>query len=256
MRNALTILMLSVLVCSAQTSFMDNTETMIVPQGLVGYWPMSTYNQYNRSNYSDLSGNGNNATNSGINLATNYAGIVNDTCAFFSSAKTNAFRMGNGAVFSTGNITNGLTLSCWIKQTAANSDATIMGKLFGTTSPYQTYQLGASRAGSGNVSLEIQVGSVAKTCDCAVTNKWNVWNHYVGTWDGTSEIIYLNGLASNTNSAAAGTIASTNFSTCDFSVGGIPNRPGYYFNGAIDDPRLYNRPLTSNEVYKLYNAGH
>ena len=83
----------------------------------------------------------------------------------------------------------------------------------------------------------------------------NVLQHVAFTYDRASgnATIYVNGLA----------LASTNLgsftpqTSYDFY---LANRPsgffsGSYFNGQMDEPSLYNRALTTNEIIAIVNAG-
>jgi hypothetical protein len=78
----------------------------------------------------------------------------------------------------------------------------------------------------------------------------NDWNHIAGTWDGTDMKIYINGQFD----------ASTSFS--GLLNKGEPNNaylgrsenvdPGY-FEGRLDDARIYNRALSEEEISALFN---
>jgi len=77
------------------------------------------------------------------------------------------------------------------------------------------------------------------------------WNHVVVSQSGLNVSIYLNGvvLGSTTNSLEANTTNSYNY------IGrwhqGYPTQ---YFNGFIDDVRIYNRALSAAEIQAIYNA--
>lgn len=78
------------------------------------------------------------------------------------------------------------------------------------------------------------------------------WNLIGATSDGTNTGIdfYLNGVRYNNDS-------NTNPSgwAVDKVIGRIYDSPGYYFQGSIDDVRVYNRKLTTQEVLDLYRFG-
>ncbi len=83
----------------------------------------------------------------------------------------------------------------------------------------------------------------------------NALQHVAVTYDRASgqAAIYVNGLA----------LASTNLgsfkpqTSYDFYLGNRPSGffSGSYFNGQMDEPSLYNRALTTNEIIAIYNAG-
>jgi len=78
-----------------------------------------------------------------------------------------------------------------------------------------------------------------------------VWYHFVGTNDGTTSRIYLNGVEVETadtsgttiNTTTSGTIATQSFST-----------PGHLFNGNISEVVFYTSALTANQVKTIYNG--
>ncbi len=78
----------------------------------------------------------------------------------------------------------------------------------------------------------------------------NTWNHVVGVFNGKELKVYINGKlsASKAINSPAG-ISQTNF---ELLFGndkyGFPN----YLNGRIDDFRLYDRALSTDEIQKLY----
>jgi len=77
----------------------------------------------------------------------------------------------------------------------------------------------------------------------------NQWIHIVGTYSNTEgqAKIYLNGQLKDTHNLT-GYINGNQKAYIGF------NSP-YYFNGLIDEPRIYNRALTADEIKTHYQAG-
>ena len=78
----------------------------------------------------------------------------------------------------------------------------------------------------------------------------NTWNHLVFVRDGSTNYIYINN----------GTPVSTSNSNITNSIGFTLGRGGEYipantayYNGSIDQARIFNRALDSGEVTQLYN---
>lgn len=89
------------------------------------------------------------------------------------------------------------------------------------------------------------------------TNFKDQWIHLAGTYDSISGKIkiYFNGVVSD--STTVGNISS-NPSNLDLFIGCAKNNSYLsqtYFNGYLDDIRLYNRALSAKEVLSLYNEG-
>lgn len=82
------------------------------------------------------------------------------------------------------------------------------------------------------------------------------WTHLVGTWDGTSLSLYINGAFDV--SAAPGVTPWD--SGCAFHIGGIYDSEGdcayagQYFTGLIDEVTLYQGALSADQVRQAYNA--
>lgn len=77
------------------------------------------------------------------------------------------------------------------------------------------------------------------------------WWYVTMVHDGTNDIIYVNGQEANSN-PVAGELNSTGRPLVFASdpVGG-----GLYFTGALDNVKIYNKALTSQEVLNLYETG-
>jgi len=111
-------------------------------------------------------------------------------------------------------------------------------------------------AGIGTNSDATQVrwvlndGSNISICDLAVSNPANTMSHWLGTWNGSTAIFYLNGvqMASATSTRILSTAAQNIYIARLFSA----NR---YVLGKIDDVRIYSRALSASEVRQIYRLG-
>ena len=74
------------------------------------------------------------------------------------------------------------------------------------------------------------------------------WHHIVTTYDGTTQILYIdNKLISSTS--ASGSITTNSNAVKIGDSGGVPVK------GLIDDVRIYNRGLSVSEISQLYSSG-
>lgn len=78
----------------------------------------------------------------------------------------------------------------------------------------------------------------------------NTWYHYVFTYDGTTSKIYRDGALIKTQNVTKNTVNNSNKFTLGLTEGGGAN----YFNGTIDDLKIYNYALSDTEVANLYNS--
>jgi hypothetical protein len=91
-----------------------------------------------------------------------------------------------------------------------------------------------------------------RTAAMNLINSTSSWYHVAGTYNKTTgeQKLYINGQPVNTQSHPAGnTVVPLTFYP-DMRIGF--SRPNGYFNGVIDDVRLYNRVLSDLEVLDLY----
>jgi hypothetical protein len=74
------------------------------------------------------------------------------------------------------------------------------------------------------------------------------WYHVVGTYDGVTIKIFVNGVLAN--SAALATTIGTN--TYDLNIGENSQATGRNWSGNIDEVKIFDRALPDNEVYSMY----
>ncbi len=74
------------------------------------------------------------------------------------------------------------------------------------------------------------------------------WIQYVGTYDGSTATLYLNGKLASSVAAQGAIVNSSNI----WNIGG---EQGYNFNGLVSNVQIYNVSLSANEVTALYQEG-
>jgi len=77
------------------------------------------------------------------------------------------------------------------------------------------------------------------------------WFYVTMVHDGTSDIIYLDGLEVN-RVPVLGTLNST---ARPFIMASDAVEGGRYFHGSLDEVKLYNKALTAAEIFQLYTTG-
>ncbi|QPB08403.1 hypothetical protein [Synechococcus phage S-H9-2] len=183
------------------------------------------------------------STNNVKNLSSSsYTGTINGPT--FNSAGYFEFD-GNDEISVTGaQSTGNFTQEGWIKTTNTGNYNTIIS--WGVHSPQQDRTLWTLPS-SGVAALYFY-----GTGDNMISGTSNVadneWHHIVGTWDGTTGRVYVDGVLENSGSLTAGAYTYTN-TFIGKNVGG-----SYYQNGFIGEARIYNRALSSTEVSQNFNA--
>ncbi|HEX2782817.1 MAG TPA: LamG-like jellyroll fold domain-containing protein [Ilumatobacteraceae bacterium] len=208
---------------SAQSSSVSAT-TPATPSGLVAAYSM---NQGAGTTMQDLSGNGNTGTL--INNPAWTAGKYGTALLF--NGNNQRVDVANSASL---RLTTGMTLSAWIKPaivTSAWRDIIMKGQ-------DEYYLVGESSIGgvpaTGGTYTSPLSGSALTV---------NSWSYVAATYDGASLKLYVNGVQVASRSQT-GAIKS---STGKVGIGG-DGFWGQYFNGLIDDVRIYNRALAPAEI--------
>jgi gliding motility-associated-like protein len=215
-----------------------SVNAQIPTNGLIAYYPFS-------GNANDASGNGFNGTVIGAILTTDRFGNANSAYSF--NGTNNYITVPDNNTLDIG--TSDYTLSAWIKTSSA-----INGRIIskGSTNCSTGYMM---RTNGANVWTE---NAVQPTCNfftgsTKVINN-NVWHCVtVVVSRSTSVQIFVDGVLDK--SIVSNNVSSNLSNTFDLRIGinETPVSAAEWFNGSIDDIRMYNRALTSIEVGLIYN---
>jgi hypothetical protein len=80
----------------------------------------------------------------------------------------------------------------------------------------------------------------------------NRWAHLVATYDGTTKRFYVNGVEVGTSTAA---FAVNDQSVLRFGGGATEGNGNYFFEGDVDEPAIYNKVLTPEQIILHYLGG-
>ena len=155
--------------------------------------------------------------------------------------------VGTNTAFQFANTAN-YTLEAWVNRSAASSSASlIISKQNGGVAG--NYSLGINTNGQPYVSREASPWVVNATSSIPL----NQWTHIAGVFDGSSLKIYINGVLNN-SIAASGNITPSSTTAikvaigCMYSIG----TPSNFFNGSIDEARIWNVARTATQIQQNY----
>jgi len=214
------------------------SSTKFLSDGLVGYWK---FDEGVGTTSADSSGNN--------NLFTFAAG---DSSPSWSSGKygigTSFDGINDYATSSDLNSVEGLSsmsVQAWIKPNSITSDKKFAAK------ENVWYFFTNTCLGSNQVGFVIHGKSSCIESEAVNTGiTLNQWSHVIAVYENNTTKLYLNG--SLVDSAESITMPTSDYS---FSIGAKDNDGssfGSFFDGLIDEVRVYNRALSPTEVKQLY----
>jgi len=208
----------------------DSIEVSATPvRDLVGHWK---FDENAGGTTTDTSGNGN--IGSLLNTPTWVTpGRLGAAALLFSATNQESVTAVSSA--SLNSPTKAITISAWINVIDWSGNRRIVQK--GNSD--DQYRLLAE---NGLMKFHLS-GVDALTAPLPPTG---TWVHIAATWDGWTMALYTNGVL-QTSQGSAGSIATT----ADLLAIGKKNTSGVsgdYFNGRLDDVRIYNRALAAAEI--------
>jgi len=236
---------------SAKAS-MNTSENSDLTNGLVGLWSFNGADVSGTTAY-DRSGNGNNG---GISASgpTTAVGKIGQALDF--DGNDDHVNMGDPAS-AVLDPTGSFSLSAWVKttQTKGAADyAAIVGKGFLVAA--NGYGLFLDGDNSSKPAFQARTGATIVSARSSVSINDGAWHHLVGVRDHAGNItqLYVDGVLAGSGSGALTSYASTYY----FGVGSRYNGSlweTFFFDGSVDEVRMYNRTLSATEIWNLYQAG-
>jgi len=244
-----------------------------MPVGLVGWW---SFNDGSGTTAADLSGLGNNGSLINVPSWTTghisggwVSGLLGSGALGFAAASSQYVTMGNIAV------TDGASSaawSAWIKSTLLpGAYAEIISKWDGSSQDHFSLRVNSSGGVCAYIANALNDGGSNYACTAAGAITTGNWYHILVsfngalTGNGNKLAIYVTKAASGLPmsqtflSAQAltftGTIPSSldSGATSPYDIGAY-NNANDYFNGSIDDVRVYDRALNAGEVAQIFNG--
>jgi hypothetical protein len=203
-----------------------------ITNGLVAYYPFN-------GNANDASGNGNDLTNNGATLCPDRFGNPNQAYSFDGSSFLSSSNSPLSEV-------DDWTVTAWIQPGSLNQSSGFAVCVGENSSVNNGFGFGIS---GGNQLFAFFPG-VSFAPDDYVFTSTNQWNQVVMLRSAGAAMFYVNGIPSTNTFLATPTAPPTAF---EIGSAGYPSYgESLFFVGAVDDVRVYNRALSSNEVQELY----
>ena len=145
------------------------------------------------------------------------------------------------------NITDAITIEAWVKPNTITDTSEIVSR--GIDCSYQLQII------NDDVRWKTRADSSVESIANNVLNVGE-WAHLVGTYDGSEQKIYINGVEKDSDSQSGALLRPT-YVTYIGCRENWPTPPALsrFFNGSIDEVRIWDRALSASQINALYLAG-
>lgn len=227
-----------------------------ITSGLIGFWSFngSDINWSSNTLY-DRSGNGYNGAIRGISTSTSpMAGKIGQALHFDGTND----RIVIPEIVTDIDGASDLSVSVWIKPHTLEALDTIIGK--NNTSSGSTFNFRMEDSSSSNLRFNFSTSVNGHTTSNVLAV--GQWTHAVAVFDGTKTgnnnrlKIYINGVAETLDFGGTTVPSTLSNTSWDMVIGSTDTSTGNrWFDGVLDEIRLYNRPLSAEEALQLYKLG-
>ncbi len=143
-----------------------------------------------------------------------------------------------------------ITMAAWIHQEAWNTDAQWFDKNCHNGGELNSYGIGAFNGGA-NFNMFLGSGNGRPTLSKPHPLEEDTWHHVVGTYDGSTMKIYVDGELALEEDQAFDFLGTNDQ---DLRIGCSKDRPQYSFEGgSIDEAAVWRRALSDDEVKEIMN---
>lgn len=225
---------------------LSNALSQIPTNGLLGYWPFI-------GNANDLSGNSHNGTVYGAVLTSDRFGDSNSAYSF--NGVDNFIDLGLFEGYSSHTFTG------WFKISGQqNLYGTLVSKLYNDTHIFTNSEITVCQNYGTGYVINTQLGTgsawVGYPINSAPFDSIS-WHHFVYSYNDSEKCVrtFLDNIMIDSIliTSASG---YNDLETIPIYLGARPNYQGstaFFFNGLMDDIRIYNRALNQTEITSLFN---
>lgn len=145
-------------------------------------------------------------------------------------------------------LTSAMTLEAWVFPTSSSGTRTVIYK---ERSGGYAYALFASNGASpSRPAASVRIGSTNFTVTGTATLPLNTWSHLAVTYGSSALRLYVNG----TQVAVQTVTGSITTTTNPLRIGGNTQASGQYFQGRIDEVRIFNTVRTAAQIQSDMNT--
>jgi len=228
----------------AKAQIFSNSLRNSLMLNLVSEWKFDQVNIPSANQTPDSWSGGNNCSMGGTPSVYSNSNCVSGSCLNFNGS-TDYLSCGNGSSL---DASNAITIGAWIKPANSLGDEAVLVR--------------KSSNDCGNYNLQIKTNKLAlltsTMCGWSMAGSHSaisigVWQYVVATISGTVTNYYINGINTDTFTGVNG-LGSINTNT--LNIGGYSGAALLdFFNGSIDEVRIYNAAIPTSQIKEQYYIG-
>jgi hypothetical protein len=193
-------------------------------------------------NAKDSSPYAHDGTAHGLTPATDRKGGVNKAYSFAGSGSS-YIDTGTPMALDT------LTVSAWVYPTDYDRYGAVVSNSRDCCGTYHGYELDAPTSNK-RAGFRVWTASGNAVAIYSPDLPLNTWTHLAGSFDGSTLKLYVNGVLAATGSYS-GVLGTPSSNLKIGQMGAVTNG---YFQGSLDDVRIYNRALSADEIKSQYSS--
>lgn len=227
------------------TSGSSGPSVFAAAGNFAGVWHLGEDGGTANGNYKDASGGGNHGTGIALSSASDVPGAVGQASQFSGGANQGITVPHSAALHPS----SALTVEAWVRSTSQGPYKRFVNKAFTAVAmPYNEYSLEADVTGT-HVTFSLTLAGTESGVIGTTAMTDGVWYHVVGSYDGISQKVYVNGVLEN-SLARSGTVSDygQSLSIARYSLDNNSN-----FDGLVDEARI-SRAARSADWIKLAYA--
>jgi hypothetical protein len=206
--------------------------------GLVGRWKLTETSGTTATDSSTKSLNGTYTNSPTLAQGGPYPGAGQYAASFDG---TNDYV--NGSASTSYELEDGFSIACWVNLDAYVASAALLQN--GATS--QNCELAITS--TGQVTIAGRSSGGLQSHSSTATLPLNTWRHVVGTYDGSTFKVYIDGVLS---SSASNTFTIISTQSGNLTIAASLEGTDQYLDGRLHDVRFYNRAIAADEVAELH----
>ncbi|MBN2137349.1 MAG: hypothetical protein JW720_06060 [Sedimentisphaerales bacterium] len=221
----------------SSTAWVQTLSTPEITEGLIAYWPME---EGSGNIVSDASGNGNHGTFSSPTSPVWDSGKWGGGLMFGGGAYVDC---GNASIF---DVNEEVSAAAWVNITSVPTDWTaILSKGNDAWRLSTVYSTTAMHFGVTGIPDHWSINGETELTP-------GEWYYVMGTYDGGSIRIFVDGIEDANAVAYSGGVAANSDNVW---IGGNSDKPGREFDGLIDEAAVWDRALRIENIDWLFNDG-